>query len=225
HYNGDIVRLTRKPHCGDRRRVEAGSRGRRLARIQWMGTAFDRICFGLRRASRTVLGFGRSNTQEMIQDQLVTVNARKYDMKVRKSWQCRLVERSDSLVKLIGEFDSDVSHAGLGSIARGTVSEEYYWLDRWYNVFSFSEPDGSFRNLYCNITMPPKFEKGILDYVDLDIDVIVWPDGRVETLDEDDFAENSELFGYSAEVRQNALDSLSELRSAIAAGAYPFSAN
>ena len=161
----------------------------------------------------------------MIQDQPVTVNSRKYDLKVRKSWKCRLIERADPLVRLVGEFDSDVSHAGLGSIARGTISEEYYWLDRWYNVFNFSEPDGSFRNFYCNITMPARFENGVLDYVDLDIDVIVWPDGRIETLDEDDFAENSERFGYPGDVRQNALDSLSKLRRFISAGEFPFQNN
>ena len=161
----------------------------------------------------------------MIQDQLVTVNSRKFDLKVRKSWKCHLIEQADSLVRLVGEFDSDVSHAGLGSIARGTISEEYYWLDRWYNVFRFSEPDGSFRNFYCNIAMPAKFENGILDYVDLDIDVIVWPDGSVETLDEDDFAENSERFGYPREIRQNVLHSLSELRRSISADEFPFQNN
>jgi hypothetical protein len=73
--------------------------------------------------------------------------------------------------------------------------------------------------------MPPKFENGVLDYVDLDIDVIVWPDGRVETLDEDDFESNAIRFGYPDEVRQNAFDSLSELRGAIAAREFPFDGN
>jgi len=153
---------------------------------------------------------------------LITVNARKYDLNVRKSWNCRLVEQNDSLIVLIGEFDSDVSHAGLGSIARGTISEEFYWRDRWYNVFRFSEPDGSFRNFYCNITMPPTFEKGVLDYVDLDIDVIVWPDGRMETLDEDDFELNAIRFGYPNDVQENAYASLAGLQRSIADREFPF---
>ena len=157
-----------------------------------------------------------------MRNQHITVNARKYDLIVRKSWKCRLVERADPLLVLIGEFDSEVSHAGLGSIARGTVSQEFYWLDRWFNVFRFSEPDGSFRNFYCNITMPPKFENDVLDYVDLDIDVIMWPDGRVDTLDMDDFESNSIRFGYPDDVRENALDSLSELQRTIDASEFPF---
>ncbi|HJS51703.1 MAG TPA: DUF402 domain-containing protein [Pyrinomonadaceae bacterium] len=157
-----------------------------------------------------------------MQNQLITINSRKYDLKVRKSWTCRLVEQREPMIRLVGEFDSDVSHAGLGSIARGTVSEEFYWLDSWYNVFRFSEPGGAFRNFYCNITMPPTFEKNVLNYVDLDIDVIVWPDGHVDTLDEDDFESNAIRFGYPIDVRQSALDSLSELKVRIAAAEFPF---
>jgi protein associated with RNAse G/E len=155
-------------------------------------------------------------------NQQITVNARKYDLEIRKSWTCRLVGQKDALVELVGEFESEVAHAGLGSIARGTISEEFYWLDRWYNVFRFSEPDGSFRNFYCNITMPATFENGILDYVDLDIDVIVWPGGRVDTLDQDDFESNSLRFGYPDDVRKNALDSLADLKRKISSREFPF---
>src|SRR5688572_29897422 len=133
-----------------------------------MGAAVDRVGLGFRRTPLALLRVGRENVQGLMRNELITVNSQKYDLIVRKSWTCRLIERAGSLLVLIGEFDSDVSHAGLGSIARGTISEEFYWLDRWYNVFRFSEPDGSLRNFYCNITMPPAFENDILDYVDLD---------------------------------------------------------
>ncbi len=157
-----------------------------------------------------------------MQNAWVTVISRKYELKPRKNWQCRLVESTDRLLVLEGEFEMDVEHAGLGSIARGTVSREYYWLDRWYNIFRFSEPDGKFRNFYCNIAMPPTFEDGVLDYVDLDIDVIVWPDGQVETLDEDDFAANSERFNYPESVRTNARSALADLRRLIKTREFPF---
>ncbi|HEY2866232.1 MAG TPA: DUF402 domain-containing protein, partial [Pyrinomonadaceae bacterium] len=105
----------------------------------------------------------------------VLVISRSYDLTVRRSWKAQLTGSAPPLVELVGEFDRDVEHPDLGLIAQGTVSYEYYWLDRWYNVFRFNEPDGKFRNYYCNINMPPRFEDGVLDYVDLDIDVVVWP--------------------------------------------------
>jgi protein associated with RNAse G/E len=151
-----------------------------------------------------------------------TINSRKYDQKIRKSWKCRFIEQVDSMMVFIGEFDEDVAHPGLGPIARGTVSREYYWLDRWYNIFRFSEPDGKFRNFYCNVAMPPDVVGETLDYIDLDIDLIVWPDKTVETLDEDDFAANSARFNYPESVKMNAFSAVQELRHLIEIRQFPF---
>src|SRR5437764_1093318 len=97
--------------------------------------------------------------------QEITVRSRKYDMQVRRTWTCEVLEQTEDLIYAAGVFDIDVEHPGLGSISRGTVSHEYYWFSRWYNVFRFHEPDGSFRNYYCNIAMPPTLTDGFLDYV------------------------------------------------------------
>jgi protein associated with RNAse G/E len=70
--------------------------------------------------------------------------------------------------------------------------------------------------------MPPKFDGVTLDYVDLDIDLIVCPDCRVITLDEAEFAENSTRFGYPPEVIQNVESALVEIRSLISARQFPF---
>jgi protein associated with RNAse G/E len=44
--------------------------------------------------------------------------------------------------------------------------------------------------------MPPTYSQGVLDYVDLDIDILVWPNGRCDVLDLDDFENNARVFGY-----------------------------
>lgn len=154
----------------------------------------------------------------------VTVNSRKYDQSIRRIWQCELVEQTGSLLVFVGTFDGDIKHPGLGSIARGTISYEYYWLDRWYNVFRFHEPDGTFRNYYCNINMPPIFAGGVLDYVDLDIDLVVWPDGKYEILDEAEYEENALKYGYPDAVRTNVAEALKTLLAMAKAGALPAAA-
>jgi len=155
-------------------------------------------------------------------NELVTVNSRKYDLSIRRTWQCRLIERNDPLLVFVGEFDRDVEHTDLGSIKTGTISYEYYWLDRWYNVFRFHEPAGTFRNYYCNINIPPIFGNGVLDYVDLDIDIVLWPDGRILTLDEGEFEANAAKFEYPPDVRSNTVKALGELRRMINADEFPF---
>ena len=155
--------------------------------------------------------------------QQITVNSRKYDLSIRRTWTCELVERNDPLIVLIGEFDRDVEHPGLGSIRRGTVSHEYYWLDRWYNIFRFLEPDGTLRNYYCNVSMPPTFENGVLDYVDLDIDVVVWKDLSYEVVDRDDFERNTVKYGYPDDVKQRAEESVAKLIRMIEGREFPLS--
>ena len=125
-------------------------------------------------------------------------------------------------MELVGEFDRDVEHADLGLVARGTVSYEYYWLDRWYNVFRFHEPDGTFRNYYCNINMPPRFEDGVLDYVDLDIDVLVWPDGRQDVLDRADFDASAKKFDFTDDLKARVDRALNEMLDLIGRHEFPF---
>ena len=142
---------------------------------------------------------------------MITVNSRKYDGTIRRSWTCDLLDRRDSLLVFRGEFEEEVAHPDLGLIAEGTVSYEYYWLDRWYNIFRFHEPAGSLRNYYCNINMPPTFGQGTLDYIDLDIDIVIWPDFRHIVLDRDDYKRNARTFGYPPEVNEKVDETLREL--------------
>lgn len=153
---------------------------------------------------------------------IVTINSRKLDGSIGRSWQASFIEQENSLLTFIGVFEEEVKHKDLGVIRRGTISYEFYWLDRWYNVFRFHEPEGDLRNFYCNLNVPPKFENDVLDYVDLDIDVLVWKDFKLEILDLDDFEENAEKFKYSKEIKQNAEKSLVELLNMIKMKMFPF---
>ncbi len=152
----------------------------------------------------------------------VTINARKFDNSIHRSWSADLIERRGQLLVFKGEFESEVSHPDLGIIEKGTVSHEYYWLDRWFNVFRFHEPAGALRNYYCNINLPPRFENGVLDYIDLDLDVLVWSDFSVNLLDRDDFEANAAVFGYPVEVLSGAEDALRILTGMIEERRFPF---
>ena len=142
---------------------------------------------------------------------MITVNSRKYDGTIRKSWTCELVEKDDELIVAVGRFDADVNHSDLGLITQGTVSHEYFWLDRWYNVFRFVTADGAFRNYYCNVCMPPQFSEDVIDYVDLDVDVLVHADFSYRILDRDDFETNAELYNYPDEIRDRVEAALKDL--------------
>ena len=154
---------------------------------------------------------------------MITVNSRSYDGSIRRSWTCKLIERDGPLLVFVGEFDREIEHPDLGRIEKGTVSYEYYWLDRWYNIFRFHTPSGELRNFYCNISMPPTFEAEVLDYVDLDIDIVVWPDMSYQVLDREDYVENATKFSYPPEVDAKVEETLNELLELIAKRELPWS--
>lgn len=110
----------------------------------------------------------------------------------------------------------------LGTIPVGTISTEYYWLDRWYNVFRFAELDRKLKKFYCNINMPPKFDGQVLSYVDLDIDVLVEPDWSFSVLDVDDFEKNIKRYNYPVEIQHQAREAVTDLIALIETRAFPF---
>ncbi|MBA3334214.1 MAG: DUF402 domain-containing protein [Acidobacteria bacterium] len=152
----------------------------------------------------------------------VTVNSRKIDNKIYRSWNASVIEQNKSSIILYGEFEEEIRHQHLGVIKPGTKSYEYYWFERWYSIFRFHEPDGSLRNFYCNVNQPPVFENNILDYVDLDIDVIVWKDKQRQILDIDEFESNAKKYRYSKQIVKKALESLRELLELIDKQQFPF---
>lgn len=61
-------------------------------------------------------------------------------------------------------------------------------------------PDGGEVEVYVDITGPPRWDGSVLRAVDLDLDVLRFPDGRAEVHDRDEFADHRELFHYPPEV-------------------------
>ena len=162
------------------------------------------------------------NRVRQIVEEAITVRVFRYDGSEYRRWGARLARRKDSLIVLDAEFEYDVDHQLLGNIQRGTRTIEYYWLDRWYNVFRFLQDDGKTRLFYCNINTPPTIANGVLSYIDLDIDILVHPDLSYQTLDLDEFERNAAEFNYASHVRRQARAALNELISMIESRQFPF---
>lgn len=146
----------------------------------------------------------------------------KYDGREHRRWPARVARSEGPLLVLDAVFDEEIEHDLLGTISSGTISTEYYWLDRWYNVFRFSDSAQKLKNFYCNVNEPPHFDGNVLSYIDLDIDVLVAPDLTYRILDVDDFEENARRYCYPDEVQANARRALAELIGLIEARAFPF---
>jgi len=152
----------------------------------------------------------------------IVVSVLKYDGLEHRRWPARIAKIDGPLLVLDAVFEDEIIHELLGTISSGTISTEYYWLDRWYNVFRFSDADRKLKNFYCNVNQPPSFDGRILSYIDLDIDVLVAPDLTYKILDVEDFEENARRYAYPEDVQANAHEALAELTRLIEARAFPF---
>ena len=155
----------------------------------------------------------------------ISVRVLKYDGSDYRRWKARVARREGPLLVLDAEFEYAVHHHALGDISRGTRTVEYYWLDRWYNVFRFLADDGKTRLYYCNVNMPPALEDSLLSYIDLDIDIVVQPDFSYQVLDLEEFEANAARYGYSEKVRTQAHAAVNELSRLIETRAFPFTEN
>jgi len=86
---------------------------------------------------------------------------------------------------------------------------EAYFSDRWYNIFEiYDREDQRLKAWYCNVTLPAEIHENSIAYVDLALDLLVFPDGRQLVLDEDEFAE----LDIDDKTHAGALQGLDELK-------------
>ncbi len=124
-------------------------------------------------------------------------------------WEGRELARTDKLVLLEAIFNIDEHFVGGLQLKVGDRLIERYYADRWYNIFEvFDGVSGLFKGWYCNVSEPAEFREGEILFRDLALDLIVYPDGRQEELDLDEF----DGLDISEELREKALAGWDELR-------------
>jgi len=57
-------------------------------------------------------------------------------------------------------------------------------IDEWYFKTQYFSKDGRYKGTYINLNTPIELYPHGIRYVDLEVDVCVWPNGRVKKLDE-----------------------------------------
>lgn len=86
---------------------------------------------------------------------------------------------------------------------------------------TFHDVGGPVR-VYVDMTTPPVWDGAVVRAVDLDLDVIEEPDGRVWVDDEDEFAQHRVELGYPDDVVELATRSRDRVHRLLSAGTAPF---
>ncbi len=130
---------------------------------------------------------------------------------------------SDDGTLLITEYRARTPiYTSRGEFRSPYDSRVYFWRDRWFNVFRLSRPGCSLALWYCNVTTPPTLQHSQINYVDLDLDVAVRPDGCIELLDQDEFDLHQRKYGYPQDVIEEAERAAGQVAELARRGSFPF---
>ena len=147
-------------------------------------------------------------------DEAVVV--KKLNLQGEETWRYegRVVQQRQNGVLLEAFFNRpDLPFHGI-VFAEGDRFLEAFWSDRWYNIFEIhSRVDDTIKGWYCNVSLPAQIKPGVIGFVDLALDLLVYPDGRWLILDEDEFR----AMGLGAAVSERAVGALKELQAVFAA--------
>ena len=153
-------------------------------------------------------------------DRPLVVQKLMYDGAKSYRWVGREIHRDDDHLFFTAVFERDGRDLGYVRFEKGDVFYEWYYFERWYNVFQVYSKDGVLKGWYCNVTAPARVEDTELTFVDLALDLWVWPDMRYLVLDEDEFDELS-ASQYRPEDVLAARSALAELIERSEAGTLP----
>jgi hypothetical protein len=95
----------------------------------------------------------------------------------------------------------------------------------WTATFNSGGTDSPFGYIaYVDICTPGVWEGSTVTAVDLDLDVVMRPDGRVELLDEDEFIENGAAMAYPEHVVDQARAAAASVHQVMESRGEPFAA-
>lgn len=134
-------------------------------------------------------------------------------------YSAKILARLEHGIVLEARWERPRKDLGYTVFEPGDRFIEYFYGDRWFNIFEISTEDGRLKGWYCNIAAPAQIYSASIEQRDLLLDVWVNPDGQLLLLDEDEFAADTTLTDVQ---RQGADKGMQELLALIEARQEPF---
>lgn len=119
-----------------------------------------------------------------------------------------LVRQTSSGLMVSAIFEIPYIQVDEVAFKAGDRSFEYYLYDKWFNIYQVHEGmSAEVKAWYCNICRPMVFTNGQVEYEDMELDLLVYPDGRQVILDRDEFR----ALRINGHERRLALEGMQEL--------------
>ncbi len=149
------------------------------------------------------------------------ITVRKLDAHGREVWRYPglVRERGESHVLIEARFSKERVDLGYVVFEKGDRFFEWFYSDRWYNVFEVrSVRDGELKGWYCNITRPAAIDETEISAIDLELDFWFDRNGAVTVLDQEEY----DALDLSDAERHQVSIAVDELRALAASKSGPF---
>ena len=150
---------------------------------------------------------------------MITVSKLNSIGETKIQYQGEIIERLSNGVVIQAYWKHPTKDLGYTRFEPGDRFIEYYYTNRWFNIFDISTANGERKGWYCNIAEPAFIYDNHIEQVDLLLDIWVDPRGIPLLLDEDEFEADTTL---NDEQRKGARQGLHVLLQMIAEQIEPF---
>ncbi|MDQ6659922.1 MAG: DUF402 domain-containing protein [Chloroflexota bacterium] len=142
---------------------------------------------------------------------MITVIKQDTQGKTKISYSGKVINYLPDGVVIQASWTLPAKNLGYTVFEPGDRFIEYYYTDRWFNIFDIATAEGVRKGWYCNIAEPAVIYAEHIKQIDLLLDVWVAPDGKTLVLDEDEFAADTTLTQEQRRGAEQGLQSLLEM--------------
>ena len=140
---------------------------------------------------------------------LIYVQSFKHDGSLHRTWSLGFVIESNNERTVVVTNKTWVTEADGRKWYTREPAICFFYPDRWFNILCMMRKTGVY--YYCNLASPAIYDGEALKHIDYDLDVKVFPDGKVVLLDEDEYDEHSREMNYPETIKTIIEDELQVL--------------
>jgi len=156
----------------------------------------------------------------------IKIVSRKYDGSIRDEYEAFLVaEHEESLVVYTPPGTMSYDHRKQAWFSSPDGLLELYFKTKWYTVWHICEQNSHINQSYTHISMPATVTATGIEWVDLDLDYRVHLDGRIERLDEHEYAAHRISMSYPAALHEQVQIACAAVEALYQKRVYPFNHN
>lgn len=152
---------------------------------------------------------------------IIKIIAYKHDGSIHRIWHKNTVlEANDQVVILANNKTSVTEFDGRTWVTKETALV-YFHAECWFNIVCMFREDGI--HYYCNLSSPFAADIDGIKYIDYDLDIKKYPDGKYFLLDEDEYNQHKKIYRYDNDLDTILRYNLEKLQTWIDKNYGPFS--